>query len=214
LGFPSNRRFVNRLTLPREAGIVLRIDIHEASVSIHGQYPPRGARRKRNGKHYEVDLRFGDLRSCRQRQCSSRSAKRTHFERTHLDRHYLQGRASGDLCDADIARVEYRDAVDSMLGQDYFLGEWEVGDGNSGTFFIRFNPNGEATRSLGSSHGIWAIAGEEARINWDDGWHDVIRKVGDAHEKFAFAPGTTLDDPPANVTAAWKLKQKNSEPKP
>jgi len=35
---------------------------------------------------------------------------------------------------ADIARVEYRDAVDSTLGQDYFLGEWEVGDGNSGTF--------------------------------------------------------------------------------
>ena len=115
---------------------------------------------------------------------------------------------------ADVARVEYRDAVDSTLGQDYFLGEWEVGDGNSGTFFIRFKPHGEATRSLGSSHGIWAIAGEEARISWDDGWHDVIRKVGDAHEKFAFAPGTTLDDPPANVTAAWKLKQKNSEPKP
>src|SRR5262244_106239 len=25
---------------------------------------------------------------------------------------------------ADIARVEYRDVVDSSLGQDYFLGEW------------------------------------------------------------------------------------------
>ena len=115
---------------------------------------------------------------------------------------------------ADIARVEYRDAIDSTLGQDYFLGEWEVGDGNSGTFFIRFKPNGEATRSLGASHGIWAIVGEEARISWDDGWRDVIRKLGDAHEKVAFAPGTTLDDPPANVTAAWKLKQKNAEPKP
>jgi len=114
---------------------------------------------------------------------------------------------------ADIARVEYRDEVDSSLGQDYFLGEWAVGDGNSGTFLITFKPNGEATRSLGASHGIWAIAGDEARIRWDDGWCDVIRKIGDAHEKFAFAPGTTLDDQPANVTAAWKLKQKKAEPK-
>jgi hypothetical protein len=115
---------------------------------------------------------------------------------------------------ADIARVEYRDVVDPTLGQEYFLGEWEVGDGNSGTFLITFKPNGEATRSLGSSHGIWAIAGEEARVSWDDGWRDVIRKVGDAHEKFAFAPDTTLDDKPANVTAAWKVQQKKPEPNP
>jgi len=115
---------------------------------------------------------------------------------------------------SDIARVEYRDVVDPTLGQNYFLGEWEVGDGNSGTFLITFKPNGEATRSLGSSHGIWAIPGEEARVSWGDGWRDVIRKVGDAHEKFAFAPDTTLDDKPANVTSAWKVKQKKAVPKP
>jgi len=84
---------------------------------------------------------------------------------------------------ADIARVEYRDVADSTLGPDYFLGEWEVGDGNSGTFLITFKPNGEATRSLGASHGIWAVAGDEARISWDDGWRDVIRKIGDTLTK-------------------------------
>jgi hypothetical protein len=38
----------------------------------------------------------------------------------------------------DIARIEYRDAGDSMLGWDYFLGKWQVGNGTGGTFFITF----------------------------------------------------------------------------
>jgi hypothetical protein len=117
---------------------------------------------------------------------------------------------------ADIARIEYKTAADSILGLDHFLGKWEVGDGNSGTFFITFEANGEATRSLGASHGIWTIAGDEARISWDDGWHDVIREVGHGrHEKLAFAPDTTFDDKPSNVASARKveLKSTQSEPK-
>jgi hypothetical protein len=115
---------------------------------------------------------------------------------------------------ADIASVEYKDLTQPTIGTDYFLGKWEVGDGNSGSFFITLEPNGEAVRSLGASHGIWAIVGEEARISWDDGWHDVIRKAGDGHEKFAFAPSIALDDKAANVTAAWKTEPKKATPKP
>jgi hypothetical protein len=115
---------------------------------------------------------------------------------------------------ADIASVEYKDLTQPTIGTDYFLGKWEVGDGNSGSFFITLEPNGEAVRSLGASHGIWAIVGEEARISWDDGWHDVIRKAGDGHEKFAFAPSTALDDKAANVTAARKTEPKKATPKP
>jgi hypothetical protein len=115
---------------------------------------------------------------------------------------------------ADIASVEYKDLTQPTIGTDYFLGKWEVGDGNSGSFFITLEPNGEAVRSLGASHGIWAIVGEEARISWDDGWHDVIRKTGDGHEKFAFAPSTALDDKAANVTAARKTEPKKATPKP
>ncbi|HEY7390182.1 MAG TPA: hypothetical protein VH640_16825 [Bryobacteraceae bacterium] len=114
---------------------------------------------------------------------------------------------------SDIARIEYKTASDSVLGPDHFLGKWEVGDGNSGTFFITFQANGEATRSLGASHGIWTIVGDEARVSWDDGWHDVIREVGyNQHEKLAFAPDTTFDDKPANVTAAHKVEPKKIEP--
>ena len=32
----------------------------------------------------------------------------------------------------------------------------------------------------------------EARIAWDDGWHDLIRKVGPKHEEVAFEPGIFL----------------------
>jgi hypothetical protein len=114
---------------------------------------------------------------------------------------------------ADIERIEYKDVADSTLGLDHFFGTWEVGDGNSGTFLITFEANGEANRSLGASHGIWVVTGDEARITWDDGWHDVIRKVGDTHEKFAFAPGTDLDNTPTNVAAARKVEAKNIQPK-
>ena len=114
---------------------------------------------------------------------------------------------------ADIARIEYKDAGDATLGLDHFLGKWEAGDGNSGTFFITLESNGEATRSIGASHGIWTISGDEARVSWDDGWHDALRKIGDKYEKFAFAPSTTFYDKPANVTAAWKIEPEKGKPR-
>lgn len=107
---------------------------------------------------------------------------------------------------SDIARVQYVGAADATLGPEYFLGKWEVGDGSSGTFLITLESNGEASKTLGASHGIWTIEKDEARISWDDGWHDAIRKVGDgAHEKLAYAPGTTFSDKPQNVENAQRV---------
>jgi len=107
---------------------------------------------------------------------------------------------------SDIARVQYVGAADATLGPEYFLGKWEVGDGNSGTFVIALESNGEASKTLGASHGIWTIEGDEARISWDDGWHDAIRKVNSGdHEKLAYLPGTTFSDKPENITNARKL---------
>jgi hypothetical protein len=107
---------------------------------------------------------------------------------------------------SDIARIEFTGASAATVGPDYFFGKWEAGDGSGGTFFIKLEPNGEASRSFGASHGIWTVVGDEAHISWDDGWHDVIRKIGEAHEKVAFAPGATFSDKPNNVTNARKLE--------
>lgn len=108
---------------------------------------------------------------------------------------------------ADIARMEFNSSSnDSPLGKNYFVGRWKVGVGDGGgTFFITLEPDGEAHKSMGASHGTWALVDGEARISWDDGWHDAIRKVGSKHEKLAYEPGKTFSDPPANVTDAKNL---------
>lgn len=107
----------------------------------------------------------------------------------------------------DIARMEFNpSSSDSPLGKNYFVGRWKVGVGSGGgTFFITLEPNGEAHKSIGATHGSWAFIDGEARISWDDGWHDAIRKTGSKHEKFAYEPGKTFSDPPSNVTDAKNL---------
>jgi hypothetical protein len=105
---------------------------------------------------------------------------------------------------ADAARIEFPSfSKDSPIGRNYFVGKWKVGvETMAGHFFITLQPNGEARKSMGASHGTWTVVGGEARISWDDGWHDAIRKVGSKHEKRAFAPGKTFSDEPSNVTDA------------
>jgi hypothetical protein len=112
---------------------------------------------------------------------------------------------------SDIARIEFGNSAASemMPGRGQVVGKWEVGQGNGSTFFITLDADGEAKKTLGSSHGTWTLVDGEARISWDDGWHDAIRKVGTKHEKLAYEPGKSFDDTPTNVTAA-----RNTQPKP
>jgi hypothetical protein len=110
----------------------------------------------------------------------------------------------------DIVRIDFDPSAGfSTATRGHFIGKWEVGEGNGSNFYITLEAGGEARKTLGSSHGTWTVVNGEARISWDDGWHDAIRKVGPKHEKFAFEPGKSFDDPPSNVTAA-----RNTEPKP
>jgi len=112
---------------------------------------------------------------------------------------------------ADIARIDFEDSdMGGMLpGRAHFIGKWEVGEGNGHNFFITLEDNGNATKSIGAAHGTWTVVDGEARITWDDGWRDAIRKVGSKHEKFAYEPGKSFSDEPSNVTAA-----RNTQPKP
>ncbi len=112
---------------------------------------------------------------------------------------------------ADIARIDFEDSdMGAMLpGRAHFIGKWEVGEGNGHNFFITLDDNGDATKSIGAAHGTWTVVDGEARITWDDGWRDAIRKVGSKHEKFAYEPGKSFTDEPSNVTAA-----RNTQPKP
>jgi hypothetical protein len=111
---------------------------------------------------------------------------------------------------ADIERIEFAPSEVSMLpGRNHFVGKWEVGEGNGGTFYITLDADGTARKTLGPPHGTWTLVDGAAHIAWDDGWHDAIRKVGTKHEKLAYEPGKSFDDAPSNVTAA-----RNTEAKP
>ena len=112
---------------------------------------------------------------------------------------------------SEIARIEFGSSSlsEMMPGRGHYVGKWEVGQGNGDTFFITLDADGEARKTLGTSHGSWTVVDGEARISWDDGWHDAIRKVGTRHEKLAYEPGKSFDDAPTNVTAA-----RNTQPKP
>jgi hypothetical protein len=112
---------------------------------------------------------------------------------------------------ADIARIEFESgAVGAMMpGRAHFVGKWEVGEGNGDRFFITLEADGKARKSIGDPHGTWTFVDGEARISWEDGWHDAIRKVGSKHEKAAYEPGKSFDETPSNVTPA-----RNTMPKP
>jgi hypothetical protein len=106
---------------------------------------------------------------------------------------------------ADIARIEFSQPTGGapVAGMARFLGQWKVGDGAGGTFLITLKPDGKAHKTIGSGpDGTWAVVGGEARIAWEDGWHDVIRKAGRKFQKAAFRPGSSFSDQPANVADA------------
>ena len=111
-----------------------------------------------------------------------------------------------------IDRIEFNPVdVGMQPSRNHFIGKWEVGEGgNTGSkFFITLDADGSAKKSIGATHGTWTLVDGEARIAWDDGWHDVIRKVGSTHEKVAFEPGRGFDEQPSNITAA-----RNTQPRP
>jgi hypothetical protein len=113
---------------------------------------------------------------------------------------------------AEIERVEFpvgADAGSQASSQsptrEHFLGKWEVGEGNGHYFFITLEASGDAQRSLGDVQGKWAYVDGEARVTWDDGAQDAIRKVGSKHEKFAYKAGKSFTDTPDNVTDAHNM---------
>jgi hypothetical protein len=117
---------------------------------------------------------------------------------------------------ADIERVEFPSsgepaAMTSSVGtpsRNRFLGSWEVGDGAGSDFEIRLNEDGSAYRSIGNVHGTWVYVDGEARVTWNDGNKDCIRKVGTIYRKFAYSAGKSFTSDPDNETNARNTSAK------
>jgi len=110
---------------------------------------------------------------------------------------------------SDIDRVEFAGGASSASADSYrvpsrgrFFGKWECGDGQGNDFYITLNEDGTAHRSIGEVNGRWEYFDGEARVTWDDGRKDAIRKSGPQYFKFAYAPGKSFTDDPDNVTHA------------
>lgn len=119
---------------------------------------------------------------------------------------------------SDIARIEFPGGpVAADVGpippgappRGHFLGKWEVGDGAGSTFYITLNDDGSALRSLSHMHGRWTYVNGEARVTWDDGAQDCIRRINGRDQKFAYRGGKSFTDEPDNVTEAH-----NTNPRP
>jgi hypothetical protein len=119
---------------------------------------------------------------------------------------------------SQIARIEFSqpeltaDAASNQAlpGRRHFIGKWKVfeGAGMNRVFYATLKDDGSAEKTIGTAHGTWQYVNGEAHISWDDGWHDIIRKVGGKHEKVAFQPGTTFSDQPLNVSDAQPMEQR------
>ena len=113
---------------------------------------------------------------------------------------------------SDIERVEFPGATvagnaTTPVSPDapprgHYIGKWECGDGNGGTFYITLKENGDAQRSIGDVRGRWDYVNGEARVTWDDGAQDALRKVGSHYQKSAYHAGKAFTDQPDNVANA------------
>jgi hypothetical protein len=112
---------------------------------------------------------------------------------------------------SDIDRVEFpASALANNSGpsnpeappRGHYVGKWECGDGTGNNFYITLKDNGDAMRSIGDMRGRWEYINGEARVTWDDGAQDAIRKVGTRYQKFAYRAGKSFSDEPDNVTGA------------
>lgn len=111
---------------------------------------------------------------------------------------------------SDISRIEFPSAGEASVAEvsnnstfpRHFLGKWEVGEGDGNKFYITLLENGDAKRSLGDVHGKWVCVDGEARVTWDDGAQDAIRKIGSSYQKRAFSAGRSFSDTPDNVADA------------
>jgi hypothetical protein len=117
---------------------------------------------------------------------------------------------------ADIERVEFPTSgepaamTSSATGpsRNRFLGSWEVGDGGGNNFEIRLNEDGSAYRSIGGVRGTWVYVDGEARVTWNDGNKDCIRKVGTIYRKFAYSSGKSFTSDPDNEANARNTSAK------
>jgi hypothetical protein len=89
-----------------------------------------------------------------------------------------------------------------------FVGRWRIVD-EKGVTSCYFTLTGSFEAKKSHAPDVtakWEVVGVEARITWSDGWRDILRPEKGRILKFAFGPGSSWDDKPANTQFGIKEK--------
>lgn len=111
---------------------------------------------------------------------------------------------------SEVERIEFQStpAAISTAGQGRFLGQWKVGDCAGSYFNITLDRDGAAKKTIGAPHGTWVVVDGEARITWEDGNRDTIRKAGDTYEKAWYAPDKSYAEPASCTASAESIDRR------
>jgi len=90
-----------------------------------------------------------------------------------------------------------------------YIGTWQVEESDgSPRFMVLYEDHSAQTTFNPKAQGQWQYDPdqEEVRINWNDGWADILVKEGNKFKNAGYSPGSGPDDNPANVGKAKKVK--------
>ena len=89
------------------------------------------------------------------------------------------------------------------------LGRWKIFHSDGRPIFVTVLPDGKATcTGAEATEGNWKLNQGRLDLVWSDGWRDLIVVEGKGYRKWGYAPKASLDSPPGNKTAAYKISEK------
>lgn len=90
-----------------------------------------------------------------------------------------------------------------------YVGVWQVEESDGSPRFIVLSDDHTAETTFNpKATGKWQYDPdqEEVRIDWSDGWADILVKEGNGYKNAGYAPGADADSNPSNVGKAKKVK--------
>lgn len=86
-----------------------------------------------------------------------------------------------------------------------FIGAWSLSDEQNDAFDVVLHADGSARSNWAKGAngaegegGRWRLYGQGVRIDYDDGWTDIIRVAAAGFEQVSYSPGTPLTGPWSN----------------
>jgi len=93
-----------------------------------------------------------------------------------------------------------------------YTGTWTVKDDQGRSFDIIIYPNGQAVSNwtegpagARGERGFWRVANNRLHVFFQDGWTDVISEADEGFQHRGFEPGTAMEGPPKNQSAARRI---------